>query len=267
MYLPAGTSAVQALRIAPLAPTRPSRTRTAGLPGRAGRRARARPAWRVKRERDRRARARRSPACGEAARRRTGDGAAASGRRRRAAGRTAGRGRASGDEHAPNVGADATSVNRCRRSCGRRGSTGALSAPGPARRAARAGRSSRPVPRSRIRRVAASAGQRAREVVALGEVAAERLEVAPGVLGLDALGDDAQAEVVGEVDRGAHDRGVGGVDGHLDHERLVDLDHVDREPLEVGQRRVAGAEVVDRERQADLAQARRASPPRGPGRS
>jgi hypothetical protein len=77
--------------------------------------------------------------------------------------------------------------------------------------------------------------QRAAEVVALGEIAAERLEVAPRILGLDALGDDAQAEVVGELDGRAHDRGVGGVDGHLDHERLVDLDHVDRQALEVGQ--------------------------------
>jgi hypothetical protein len=79
--------------------------------------------------------------------------------------------------------------------------------------------------------------------------------VAPGVLGLDALGHHAQVEVVRELDRRAHDRGVGGVDGHLDHERLVDLDRVDRQALEVGERRVARAEVVDAERQPDLAQA------------
>jgi hypothetical protein len=35
-------------------------------------------------------------------------------------------------------------------------------------------------------------------------------------------------------------------------ERAVDLDHVDRQPLEVGQRRVAGAEIVDRDAQPPI---------------
>ena len=50
----------------------------------------------------------------------------------------------------------------------------------------------------------------------------------PGILWLDALGNDLQAEVVREVDGRAHDRGVGVLCCHLEHERLVDLDHVDR---------------------------------------
>ena len=54
--------------------------------------------------------------------------------------------------------------------------------------------------------------QRARDVEALREVAAELAQARPRLVALDALGDDPQAEVVREVDRGAHDRGVGGVD-------------------------------------------------------
>ena len=40
------------------------------------------------------------------------------------------------------------------------------------------------------------------------------------------------------------------------HERLVDLDRVEREALQVGERRMAGAEIVEREADAELAHAR-----------
>ena len=53
--------------------------------------------------------------------------------------------------------------------------------------------------------------QRAREVVALGRVAAHVAQPPPGRLVLDALGDDPQAERVGEVDRRGDDRGRGGL--------------------------------------------------------
>src|SRR4051794_36955595 len=51
--------------------------------------------------------------------------------------------------------------------------------------------------------------QRARQVVALGEVATQARELLPDLAVLDALGDDLQAEVVGQLDGRAHDRGVG----------------------------------------------------------
>ena len=70
-------------------------------------------------------------------------------------------------------------------------------------------------------------------------------------LRLDALGDDLEAEVVAERDDRAHDRGVVGVAVHVEHERAVDLELRDREPGEVGERRVAGAEVVDRDADAE----------------
>ena len=48
--------------------------------------------------------------------------------------------------------------------------------------------------------------------------------------------------------------GLAGVGVHDVHERLVDLQDVDRELLDVVQRRVAGAEVVDREQHAERLQ-------------
>src|SRR6266508_3037885 len=73
----------------------------------------------------------------------------------------------------------------------------------------------------------------ASEVVALERVAAELLEAALGLLVLDALGDDLQAEGVADVDGGPDDGRVAGVLAHLLDERLVDLEDVDRQPLQV----------------------------------
>src|SRR5207302_7626408 len=64
---------------------------------------------------------------------------------------------------------------------------------------------------------------------------------------LDAFGDDADAEAVGQLDDRTDDRRVVLVVEHVDDERLVDLDLVHGEALEVPERRVAGAEVVDGE--------------------
>src|SRR5690606_13367914 len=65
-------------------------------------------------------------------------------------------------------------------------------------------------------------------------------------LGLHALGDDAQTHGVRQPDDGVDDGRVVGIDHHVAHEALVDLERVDGQPLEVGQRRIARAEVVDR---------------------
>ncbi len=74
------------------------------------------------------------------------------------------------------------------------------------------------------------------------------------VLGLDAFTDDAQAEVVPEVDDRAHDRGVRGSDQHVEHEALVDLELVDREGREIAERRLAPTEVVEADANADVAE-------------
>ena len=62
---------------------------------------------------------------------------------------------------------------------------------------------------------------------------------------LDAFRHHPQAELAGHGDGGARDGGVFGGVADPAHERLVDLQDVDRELLQVGDRRVAGAEVVD----------------------
>ena len=72
-------------------------------------------------------------------------------------------------------------------------------------------------------------------------------------LGLDALGDDADAQAVGQRDHGLDDRPVR-LAVEPGHERPVDLDRVEGQVLQVGQRRVAGAEVVEDEPDAHVAQ-------------
>jgi len=69
---------------------------------------------------------------------------------------------------------------------------------------------------------------------------------------LHPFGDHRQLQAVGEGDDGAGDGGVVVVVGQAGDERLVDLQDVDGQALEVAERGVAGAEVVDRQLQAEL---------------
>ncbi len=85
--------------------------------------------------------------------------------------------------------------------------------------------------------------------VALGDFTADLLQAAGLLHGLDTLGDRADAERV----RHRHDRGDEGLRSGVDlvqrlDKAAVDLQHVEGETLQVGQRRVFGAEVVDGER-------------------
>src|SRR5205823_8717357 len=84
-----------------------------------------------------------------------------------------------------------------------------------------------------------------REVKALHEVAAELLEAGELVRVFDALGDRRQTEGMGHLDDGLGDGGILGARRQTLHERLVDLDRVERELTHIPDRRVAGAEVVD----------------------
>ena len=83
------------------------------------------------------------------------------------------------------------------------------------------------------------------EVVALGDVASIAGEHGGGGGGFDAFGDRRQAQGVGEVDDGAHDRCGTGIFGDGGDERAVEFDFVDRQFVEVVQRGVAAAEIVD----------------------
>src|SRR4051812_8310659 len=95
---------------------------------------------------------------------------------------------------------------------------------------------------------------RLREEVALGAVAAEVAQRLELVVGLDALGDRPEAEAGGDVDDGAHDRRVVRLLAETVDERAVDLDRVDRHALQARQRRVAGAEVVEQDADAERAE-------------
>ena len=92
-----------------------------------------------------------------------------------------------------------------------------------------------------------------REEVALAERAPEVLQRGELLVVLDPLGDRAQTELVPDpYDRARQARFLRRAE-QLD-ERAIDLEDVDGEAVEVAQRGVAGAEVVDRQRDAELAQ-------------
>ena len=55
-------------------------------------------------------------------------------------------------------------------------------------------------------------------------------------------------------DDGANDGFVVRVDADIANEGRVDLDRVHRQLLQVGKRRVAGAEIIDRQAQAHIAE-------------
>src|ERR1700709_2173502 len=83
--------------------------------------------------------------------------------------------------------------------------------------------------------------------VALCQSTAEGEKLAELRLGLYPLGDHLDAEVAGEGQNGAQDLRALPLLAHLGNEGAVDLQTVDGEALETGERGVAGAEVVDRD--------------------
>src|SRR5215212_7307202 len=88
---------------------------------------------------------------------------------------------------------------------------------------------------------------------ALPVLAAQGIEPRVLLFGLDAFGDHAHAEVRRERDDGSNDLAVLRVVRHLRDERAVYLQGVDGEAVQVGERRVARAEVVDGELYAEPA--------------
>src|SRR5439155_22528880 len=97
---------------------------------------------------------------------------------------------------------------------------------------------------------------RAREVEALRVVGTELVQARDLPLGLDALGDDLEAQRARHAQHGTDDRGVPVVAAEPADERAVDLDDVEREALEVSERGVAGPEVVERQPHTDVLEAR-----------
>ena len=73
--------------------------------------------------------------------------------------------------------------------------------------------------------------------------------------GFHAFGDHRELHAAAEGDDGAGDGGIVGIVGKAADERLVDLQDVQRQALEVAERGVAGAEVVDRQLYAETLEA------------
>ena len=65
--------------------------------------------------------------------------------------------------------------------------------------------------------------------------------------GFDAFGHHLALEPMGEGDDGPNDGRAILVSGQIFDERLIDLEGIEWEAPQVGQRRVAGTEIVDRE--------------------
>src|SRR5258706_11939631 len=95
-------------------------------------------------------------------------------------------------------------------------------------------------------------GERLREEEALRVLASERLQPMQLAQSLHPLGHDLDAEVVGQRDDGLHQLTMFVARIERGHEGAVDLQRVDRKVDEIGQRRIASAEVVDAKLDAEL---------------
>ena len=113
--------------------------------------------------------------------------------------------------------------------------------------------------------MSASASERPREQEALTRVAVGALQVLELGQVLDALAEGLEVERLAQVDEGLDERGrlLGGGDA-LD-EGAVDLERVDRELTQVGERAVAGAEVVDGDPDAERLESRAGAGPSASG--
>src|SRR5680860_192826 len=91
-----------------------------------------------------------------------------------------------------------------------------------------------------------------REEEPLRLMAAQAHERAELLFRLDALCDHREAEGTPEADNTGDDGRVFRIVAQPVDERAVDLHRVDREPFEIPQRRIAGAEIVHAERDPEL---------------
>lgn len=96
--------------------------------------------------------------------------------------------------------------------------------------------------------------QRLAEIVTLDFVAAMCRQKGGLQRVLDTLGDRGQLEAAGECDDGADDRLVAGVTTDAGDEGTVDLQRIDGQALQVGERGVARAEIVDGQMDAEAVQ-------------
>src|SRR5690606_18676338 len=86
-----------------------------------------------------------------------------------------------------------------------------------------------------------------REQEALHLLTAREPQQHPLLLRLDTLRQQGQVERAAERDNGLHQRLAAGMAAEWLDEALVDLELVELEALQIGQARIAGAEIVKRE--------------------
>lgn len=98
-------------------------------------------------------------------------------------------------------------------------------------------------------------GQGPADVIALSVVAVQVSQQAQAGVVFHAFGRDAQAKVVGQADDRTDDGMPFGFGGGRHDEGSVYFQAVDRQLLQIGQRRIARAEIVDGNLYADVVQA------------
>src|SRR5215468_11122081 len=97
-------------------------------------------------------------------------------------------------------------------------------------------------------------GPGAAEQKTLAFVAAFSAQAAQFGSGLDAFGSDGDAQALAEADNGADDRLRITIGIDFLHKGAVDLDLVERKTAQIAQARIAGAEIVHRDANAEGAQ-------------
>ena len=103
--------------------------------------------------------------------------------------------------------------------------------------------------------VGALVGQRPAEQIALDGVAAEVAHPLEILGGLDAFGGDVHPEALGELDDRLDDRDVLRPRAGFADEAAVDLQLVEDRLVQIADRRIAGAEIVERDADAERAEA------------
>ncbi len=85
------------------------------------------------------------------------------------------------------------------------------------------------------------------QVVALHDITSQRFEPRHLAAGLHSFRHHRQVQAVSQRDNSLHNRSSARASAiQFAHERLVDLDRIDRQVLQAMQRRVPGSEIVDR---------------------
>lgn len=90
--------------------------------------------------------------------------------------------------------------------------------------------------------------------IALRLIALQQAQQISLLLGFHSLGDNLEVKVVGKGDYRVDDPQISRIGGHFCDEGAIDLQFIDGQRYEIGERRVTGAEVVNGNRYADSSQ-------------